>query len=332
MVDSPNNRRPPAAPDLRGITIDRVADDWLCAGTGTIPGQPVNATCPVPVPIADNEISRRVPRTNERRPDPRYTTNSIIANDAESWYHGLQAEWNKAFSSGLWFNATYTWSKAIDNTSEATSVGAGDTNALGPDKEFARGLSRFNTPHRFTFNGTWRLPVFRGRKDWLGDVLGGWQISPVYRFASGTPFTVTDSRGVDLNFDGFSETRPVLLEDIEGRSIDDPWNSTKQLPASAFRQPVFGDTIDMLTHRNAFRVDDTERLDIALSKNFALPYGMTFVLRLDTFNVMNFEQWGFPVTDFTSRTSARSRPWRGCISRGRSSSACGSSTDPIHVQ
>ncbi len=56
----------------------------------------------------------------------------------------------------------------------------------------------------------------------------------------------------------------MLLQDIEGRKIDNRRNSTKELPASAFRQPTFGDTIDMLTQRNAFRVDDTERLDIGV--------------------------------------------------------------------
>ena len=40
------------------------------------PTSPTNAACPVAVPIADNEISLRVPRTNERRPNPLYTTQS----------------------------------------------------------------------------------------------------------------------------------------------------------------------------------------------------------------------------------------------------------------
>src|SRR5206468_3735098 len=83
----------PGFPDLRGKKIDRIAADVLCAGTGFIPGVNPTAQCPNPVPIADNEISFRVPRTNERRPDPRYTTNLLISNDAQAWYDGLQLEW-----------------------------------------------------------------------------------------------------------------------------------------------------------------------------------------------------------------------------------------------
>src|SRR5262249_30477337 len=154
----------------------------------------------------------RVPRYNERRPDPRFTTNLIISNDAETWYHGLQAEWTKALERGLWLTATYTWSKAMDDTSEATFVGAGDNNQLGPDKNFARGLSRFHTPHRFTFTGSWQLPFFKSRSAWIAQTIGGWQLSGVVKIAHGTPFTVIDSGGGDINYDSFAENRPVILD------------------------------------------------------------------------------------------------------------------------
>ncbi len=302
VVDDPRNAPAAGMPDLRGKTITKINPN-PCAGTG-LPGYAVNATCPEPVPLADDEISARVPRINERRPDPRFGSTTLITNGAQNEYQSYQVEWIKRFSDNLHFQASYTWSEEFDNTSEATYVGAGDTNANGPNQQYAWGRSRFDTPHRVTIYGSYRLPWFANRKDILGYVLGGWQIAPVYRFATGTPFTVTGP-AVDLDLDAFSESRPVLLQDIEGRKIDNPSTSQQELPASAFRRQTFGDTIDMLTHRNAFRIDDTERLDVSLSKNFELPYGMTFALRGDVFNVTNFEQWGFPTTDFTSTSFGR---------------------------
>ncbi|HSN69607.1 MAG TPA: hypothetical protein VLV48_10195, partial [Thermoanaerobaculia bacterium] len=302
VVDHPNNAPAAGAPDLRGRTITKINPD-PCAGTG-LPGAPVTAACPNPVPLGLDEISARVPRTNERRPDPRYGSLTTMVNGAESEYTAWQFEWIKRFSDNLHFQASYTYSEEFDNNSEATFVGTGDTNSTGPDKKYAWGRSRFDTPHRVSIYGSYRLPWFADNKGVLGLVLGGWQISPVYRYATGTPFSVI-SPAVDLNWDGFSEARPVLLQDIEGRSIDDRGKSTEQLPASAFRRPVLGDTEDMLTRRNAFRVDDTERLDVGLYKNFDLPAGMTFMLRLETFNVLNFEQWGFPVNDITSANFGR---------------------------
>ena len=142
------------------------------------------------VPIADNEISLRVPRTNERRPDPRYTSNLIVSNDAKSWYDGIQIEWVKRLGDGLQITTSYTRSRSLDTTSEATFVGAGDSNQQGPNAAYAKGYSRFHTPHRFSFNSTYLLPFMRDRRDLLGYVLGGWQVSGVVRLTSGTPFTV----------------------------------------------------------------------------------------------------------------------------------------------
>ena len=305
VVNHPNNAPAANAPDLRGVAINRVADDWRCAGTGFIPGQAVNAACPVPVPIAVNEISLRVPRINERRPDPQFTTNLIVANDSETWYHGLQTEWTKSMQHGLWFSATYTWSKAIDNTSEATFVGAGDSNNLGPDKNFARGHSRFHTPHRFTFNGSWQLPILRGRRDLMGMVLGGWQVSAVVKLSHGTPFTVIDSAGGDINWDGFSENRPVILDSsILGRTIGDPGTSEQDLPRSAFVRATPLD-YNRLVGRNTFYGDGVRNVDAGLTKNVFLPNDDRIMFRVEIYNVFNRRQWAFPNADLASATFGR---------------------------
>lgn len=305
VVDHPNNAPAAGFPDLRGRTIDRVAADLRCAGTG-LPGLGTTTQCPVNVPIADNEISLRVPRTNERRPDPRYTSNLKVSNDAESWYDGVQFEWVKRLSKGLQFTAGYTRSRSLDTTSEATFVGAGDSNQLGPDKRYSKGHSRFHTPHRFSFNGSYLIPFWRERRDVLGLVAGGWQISGVIRLASGTPFTVTQT-GLDLNFDGFAEGRPVILDrSILGRSVDDARRidgvvqSTLQLPASAFRQYTIGDTLDMVVPRNAFFGDGLEAVDIGLYKNFTLGRGRTLSIRIEGYNVFNVVQYSFPNVDSTA--------------------------------
>ncbi|HEV2837668.1 MAG TPA: TonB-dependent receptor, partial [Pyrinomonadaceae bacterium] len=183
VANHPNN---PA--NLRGKVI-RLAADFRCAGTAGTTAIPFTAECPVVVPIGEFEYSFRVPRTNERRPDGRYGTNLAVSNAAWSYYHGLQVEWTKRLSRNLNFFAGYTWSKAIDTTSEATFVGTGDSNQNGNSARDARALSRFHTPHRFTTYGTYRLPFFAGDKGWLGQAFGGWQFSAVMKLAKGTPFT-----------------------------------------------------------------------------------------------------------------------------------------------
>ena len=299
VANHPNNAPAAGFPDLRGKVIDRIAADAQCAGTGFF-GLAVTATCPNAVPIADNEISLRVPRTNERRPDPRYTTNMLISNGAESWYEGVQFEWTKRVSHDLTFTTSYTRSKSEDTTSEATFVGAGDSNMLGPNKEYARGYSRFHTPHRFTFNGSYLLPFWTHRPDLLGTLAGGWQVSSTIRLASGTPFTVTQT-GVDLNFDGFAEGRPIILDrSILGRSVDDPARSTEQLPSSAFRLVTISDGFENIVPRNTFFGQGTANVDLGLFKNFRLNSSRAVSVRVELYNLFNRVQYGFPAVSLST--------------------------------
>lgn len=293
---------PPGAPGSTYV----LAANYLCAGTGT-PGVATTPTCPVAVPIASNEISARVPRTNERRPDARYNTNTVISNQAQSWYDGVQFEWIKRFSHGLDFQLNYTRSVAEDTTSEATFVGAGDSNQLGPDAKLTKGYSRFHTPHRFTLSGFYRLPFFKDRKDVVGQVVGGWSLGFTLKLASGTPFTVIDSGGIDTNFDGFAEGRPVLVDQsLIGVVVNDPATSTTKLPLSAFRRATPQDYAEgNLSPRNKFFGDGVRTLDLALSKTFKPISTHQIVVRIEAYNVTNAVLFGFPNTNINDPNFGR---------------------------
>ena len=289
VANHPNN---PA--NLRGKVI-RLASDFLCAGTTGTTAVPFTAQCPVVVPIGEFEYSFRVPRTNERRPNGLYGTNLAVSNAAWSYYHGMQVEWTKRLSRNLNFQAAYTWSKAIDTTSEATAVGAGDSNQNGNDARVGRGLSRFHTPHRFTVYGTYRLPFFSGDKGFLGQAFGGWQFSAVAKLAKGTPFTVTTT-AVDLNFDSFAESRPVLLDpSILGRGVNLPASSRISLPRSAFRTLTIADFNTPILGRNTFFSDGVKNIDFGITKIFSMPWeGHKLTVRADMFNAFNHAQYGIP--------------------------------------
>jgi hypothetical protein len=302
VVDHPFNAPTGTFPDLRGKQITAVAPT-PCA----LPAlRSSRRSCPNAVPIADHEISARVPRTNERRPNPLYGSNLLVSNDAESWYDGIEFEWAKRLSHGLQFQAAYTFSKSEDTTSEATFVGAGDSNQQGPNAKYAKGYARFHVPHRFTFNGSYRLPFFENRTDFVSHALGGWQLSGVIKMASGTPFSVT-STALDLDFDGFSESRPVIVDrSVLGARVNDPATSVQRLPASAFRNQTFGDTFEDLVPRNAFYGDGVRTVDLALSKIFRMPWqGQSMSVRVEAFNAFNWVQFAFPNVDINNVSFGR---------------------------
>jgi Carboxypeptidase regulatory-like domain/TonB-dependent Receptor Plug Domain len=270
-------------------------------------------------------ISQAQPRINDRRPDPRYSNVVLIHNGSSSYYHGLQMLVSKRYSYGLSFQTAYTWSKAIDTGSEATSTGI-DVNFPLTESGGARtlrGVSLYDTPHRLTVNYSYEFPFFKSQQGVAGHALGGWQLSGTTIFASGNPFTVF--AGYDLNADGIAATsgdRPDLLDtSILGRSIDngriDPATgkqiSILRLPGSAFAPSSStaprpfrpGANNQGTLTRNTFRAAGQNNWDTALAKYFKITESTKLMFRWEMYNAFNRVQFGLPNQTVTSTTFAR---------------------------
>jgi hypothetical protein len=132
----------------------------------------------------------------------------IFAEDtvAKSNYNSLQALFEKRFSHGLQFQASYTWSKTLDNASSFED-------ALNPFNFNATyGLSKYDSRHRFVFNFVWDLPVpkYSGFK---GKVLDGWEVSGIESLQSGFPVRITsqaDNELLDSTFNFEAPGEPNL--------------------------------------------------------------------------------------------------------------------------
>ncbi len=95
-------------------------------------------------------------------------------------------------------------------------MGAGDTNQTGNNSRATPVLCHVSTP-RIVSPST-ELTVFHGsatNEVFLGQTLGGWQVSTVVKLSKGTPFTVITAP-VSTSTGCFSEARPVLLDPSYG--------------------------------------------------------------------------------------------------------------------
>jgi hypothetical protein len=123
--------------------------------------------------------------------------NSVI-NGADSSYHALQLDWRRRATGSLDFQANYTFSKVLSN-------GIGDDQARfepyldldSPTLERAR--APFDLTHAIKANGTWELPFGRNKRFAMSGVadkvLGGWMVSGLMGYTSGTPFSIFSNRG-----------------------------------------------------------------------------------------------------------------------------------------
>jgi Carboxypeptidase regulatory-like domain/TonB-dependent Receptor Plug Domain len=270
-------------------------------------------------------ISLSQPRTNERRPDPNFIRNVALQNFTWSYYHALIAKVSKRLSHGLSFTGTYTFSKAIDTGSEATFTGV-DTNTPTNKLNAAaslRGLSGFHSPHRFVASYSYELPIFRARRDLLGTLFGGWNVTGITVLQTGNPFTVV--AGYDVNADGVGSDRPRIADvSLLGKRIDDgrqspggtgvSTGSEAQLPAGGFI-PAQAGTISAINRifapgvsddgtvgRNTFFSDGLNYTDLTASKEFRFKERFKLALRMEFYNIFNQVMFDVPARTILSTT------------------------------
>ena len=124
-----------------------------------------------------------------------------------SIYHGWANSLSRRFSNGLQFNAAYTWSHAIDDSTadvhstDLTPRRAEDSQNLALD----RSSSALDHRQRFTFQTIYDLPWFKHSGWFLKDVVGNWEFAPIYTFQSGTMVDVQSGVDANLNADSAAD-------------------------------------------------------------------------------------------------------------------------------
>jgi hypothetical protein len=145
-------------------------------------------------------------------PNPNTFIADAYINGANSWYHGLQTEVRRRFSDGLYFQANYTYSRAMTDFEGSQSNFAGLMD-LGFGTAIEKQRSFNDVTHVFKANGVYELPFGPGRRwaNWggvAGKILGGWSVNGLMRWQSGEPIAIVSARST-LNRAGRSGLNTV---------------------------------------------------------------------------------------------------------------------------
>ena len=116
---------------------------------------------------------------------------NLADNIASSHYHGLQTSVNRRFAGGWQMQFGYTYSKSIDNASGTYGLDGGGTVFNPTNLNADRGLSNFNRKHNFRLSGVWAIPY--KCKGVMNKMFANWQVTGVYTYLSGAPFTATSA-------------------------------------------------------------------------------------------------------------------------------------------
>jgi hypothetical protein len=132
------------------------------------------------------------------RPFPGWGSITMSSNGAFSDYHALEVRLERRVTKDIYFLNSFTWSKAIDNSSGSLENANG--NAIGPqDPRNLRGdksLSLYDQPFTNVTAMVWRLPFGKGRQFFRSAsraanfAVGGWELSTTSNAFSGQPINI----------------------------------------------------------------------------------------------------------------------------------------------
>ena len=137
-------------------------------------------------------------------------------------YHGLQVEFRQRNWHGVSLNANYTLSKTMAIATQGGDFTAAYTEFSNRDLMLSYAPAQTDRRHVVHVSGTYDLPFGNGRR-WLNDgilekLAGGWTVSTIVTFQSGTPFRITGQNNTFNNLrDGGLTLNGITPQDIQDR-------------------------------------------------------------------------------------------------------------------
>jgi hypothetical protein len=189
-------------------------------------------------------------------------------------YNALQTSIHKRFSNHYQFRVSYTRSRADGIVGAAGATDTINTQTIDPvtravslnlDQRFQ--LSDQDRPHILSVDGSVEVPHTRGL-----------QLSGVWQYQSGTPFTINDST-TDPN--------------RNGNFTDDP------LPPGTYSGPAANPnsiTVENKGGMNGARGPDYSLISVRAGYRIRLPGNRSLQAHVDVFNVTNRANFNSPIT------------------------------------
>jgi hypothetical protein len=280
----------------RGKHMRFQADDvnMVYPVTGTAdstPGHPLVWPGPTTGACADGTTSFPCPVVNQNM-----GRTQMALWDGNYRYDGLQVQMQKKMSHGFQVEASYTYSKNMDDGGGSVASDPfrnSISTLLWFCKSCRRGLSDQDQRHNLTMNYEWDIPTPSSFGAPEKAILGGWEAGGILTLASGTPFTVLVG-GDNL---GQNNTDPYTYPDkLTGAGCANPinaQNASNYVKISCFAVP---NPITRLgtAGRNSVIGPGVADLDFSLFKNIPIHEAFKAQFRAEFFNIINRPNFSSP--------------------------------------
>jgi hypothetical protein len=154
--------------------------------------------------------------------------------NGSSVYHGLTANLKKRFGNHYEFLASYTWSHAIDDSTDLQSP-------LAPQDSYSPGTERstslFDQRHRMVLSGVYQSGKLSGG-GFASRFFSNWTLAPILEVASGRPFNIITGNPDNFQFSP-STSRPNVVAAGTPDTPCGPTVASKFSPTGFFQEPCY---------------------------------------------------------------------------------------------
>ena len=203
-------------------------------------------------------------------------------------YHALTLGAKRRLAKGLMFDANWTWSHSIDDSSDPGATFnetnlPQNVNNLGAEKA----SSSFDHRHRVVVSFIYELPLPKDSGRWIEAIFGQWQAGGSFTAQSGAPFTVnlaSDQANIGAG--------PAQRPNGAGNPNDGPRTPGQWFNTSVFSLPPlysFGNA-----PRNAIIGPGLEEFDFSLQKNIPVRDRARLQFRAEAYNLLNHPNFNIP--------------------------------------
>jgi carboxypeptidase family protein len=240
----------------------------------------------------------------------------------KSNYNGLIATLRKRTSHGFTFDASYTFSKTLDqNISNQNQAGI-YSNSYHPNVDY--GPSLFDRRHIFNFNFLYELPFGAGHRygngAGLNRLVGGWYTSGIYSAFSGLPLFVTESSQVwgGGSIFGFAVGQiPLVNPNTFDSGVHNGVDGSNGIGTASTGLNLFSDPAAVFGEFRNVEISKDGRsgranpiiglgfwnLDVSVGKKTAITERVSMSFSADFFNIFNHPNFQDPTLNISSRAS-----------------------------
>jgi Carboxypeptidase regulatory-like domain/TonB-dependent Receptor Plug Domain/TonB dependent receptor len=223
---------------------------------------------------------------------------NIFAEDtiANSNYNALQISVEKNYTHGLLFQASYTFSKAIDQ-------GASFEQQLNPlNFNATRGLSLLSAKNRFVFSPVWELPIPK-QEGVAGKFANGWQLSAIITYQSGFPIRIEDQNDGELQSSFFFEDANTPTVNGKIQFVNPKRNGGIFFNSDNFTDPTLSNPPPLGQFGNVPHSlccgPPISNTDFVVSKKTPINERWNTEFRAEFYNLFNHTQFSNPDGNFT---------------------------------